>query len=171
MGELKKPPKYQENSFKSLFCDLNDEKMVQKTPLFLSGVGGVTKLAITLLIMLLQHRNYYFLERKLNSASNDTFFSGLRVFDLSQYFCVFFILRMSRRDFLLTQHFFLLYFFSRVIWPDSEAPVGNLRVLPFHRYIIRCASWPETTRRGHDTNAYLIYQKRGIFPNNLYGMG
>ena len=81
-----------------------------------------------------------FLERKLNSASNDTFFSALRVFDLPQYFCVFFILRMSRRDFLLTQHFFLFYFFSRVIWPDSEAQVGMLRVLPFHRYIIKCAS-------------------------------
>ena len=113
-----------------------------------------------------------FLERKLNSASNGTFFRGLRVFDLSQYFCVFFILRMSRRDFLLTQHFFLLYFFSRVIWPDSEAPVGKFRVLPFHRYIISCASWPETTRRGHDKDAYLIYcQKMGIFSNNVYGMG
>ena len=113
-----------------------------------------------------------FLERKLNAASDDTFFSGLRVFDLSQYFCVFFILRMSRRDFLLTQHFFLLYFFSRVIWPDSEAPVGMLRVLPFRRYIIRGASWPETTCRGQDKDAYLICcQKMGIFSNNVYGMG
>ena len=60
MGELKKAPKYRENSFKSLLCGLNNEKMVKKIPLFLSGVGGVTKLALTLLILVLEHRNYYF---------------------------------------------------------------------------------------------------------------
>ena len=146
----------------------NGEK---NTPLFIGGGWGY-KIGYNSLNSGPRASRLLFLERKLNSASNDILFSGLRVFDLSQYFCVFFILRMSRRDFLLTQHFFLLYFFSRVIWPDSEAPVGKLRVLPFRRYIIRCASWPETTGRGHNKDAYLIYcQKMGIFSNNVYGMG
>ena len=60
MSELKKAPKHKENSIKSLLCGLNNEKMAQKIPLFLSGVGGVTKLAITLLILVLEHPNDYF---------------------------------------------------------------------------------------------------------------
>ena len=60
MGELKKAPKYKENSFKSLLCGLNNEKMVKKVPLILSGICGVAKSAATLLILVLEHRDYYF---------------------------------------------------------------------------------------------------------------
>ena len=77
-----------------------------------------------------------FLERKLNFAYFATFSGGLRFFNLSQNLRIFLFLRMSQRDFLLTQQFFILYFFSQVISPKTDESEFKFRVLPFTWYII-----------------------------------